>query len=270
MLDYKIFKLTIGRSCAAAYAFLADPRNFSVWGGADPGTGVTAVGGNDWRVHVNGMTLVLRCTPPNPYGILDCQPFVEGTEPGRATPLRVTPNLDGCDLVFTSFRQPEVTPEQFASDAIWLESDLLRIKTFLETDFPTPRLLASTVISLGIERPVEKVYPFLAEPRQFMKWAAITGNRLTRVGDNDWLADTAVGPRIMRFSVAEEFGVADQAMFAEGETPLTNPTRVVPNGDGTLLTYVCFQRPGMSDEKYASTIEWITSDLMVLKSLAEI
>ena len=270
MLDYKICNLTIGRSCAEAYAFLADPRNFPVWGGADPGTGVKPLGGNDWRVHVNGKTLVLRCTPPNPHGILDYQSFVEGTTPGRPTPLRVTPNLDGCDLAFTYFRRPEVTPEQFASDAIWLESDLLRIKTFLETDNPTPRMLASTVISLGIERPIEKVYPFLAEPRQFMKWAAITGNRLTRVGDNDWLADTAAGPRIMRFSVSEAFGVVDQAMFAEGETPLINPARVVPNGEGTLLTYVCFQRPGMSDEKYASTIEWITSDFLVMKSLAEI
>ena len=46
--------------------------------------------------------------------------------------------------------------------------------------------------------------------------------------------------------------------------------RVLPNGEGSIVTYVCFQRPGMSDEKYLSTLEWITSDFLTLQSVAEV
>ena len=38
---------------------------------------------------------------------------------------------------------------------------------------------------------------------------------------------------------------------------------------GRELIYTFFQRPGMSDEALESTIEWIRSDLWVLKSVLE-
>ncbi|MDP1730696.1 MAG: hypothetical protein Q8L54_05855 [Devosia sp.] len=52
--------------------------------------------------------------------------------------------------------------------------------------------------------------------------------------------------------------------------PIINPMRVVDNEAGTLLSYTCLQYPGMPDEKFESTIEWIIIDFLTLKSVLEI
>jgi hypothetical protein len=270
VLDFKVIKIAIRRSYANTYGFLADARNFSVWGGGDPDTPVIGLGGNDWLVQVDGNKIVLRYAEPNPYGILDYRAFRQGEKPGAATPVRLNPNQDGCELVFAYYRRPGHSDEQFASGAEWLESDLLRLKVFLEKDDPEVPMLGSTVIGLGIERPVADAYRFLIEPRNFTKWAALTGHRYEHIGGRDWVADTAAGTRIVRFGEPNGYGVVDHAVFAEDETPLVNPMRVVANEEGTLLTYTCFQRPGMSAEKFASTVEWLTADLLTLKTVLEL
>jgi hypothetical protein len=98
----------------------------------------------------------------------------------------------------------------------------------------------------------------------------LTGHRFEHRGGRDWLADTAAGPRIVRFIEPNIYGVLDHAVFPEGEEPVFGPMRVVANEEGTLLSYAFFRRPGLSDEKFESTIEWITTDLMMAKSLLEI
>ena len=45
--------------------------------------------------------------------------------------------------------------------------------------------------------------------------------------------------------------------------------RVMPNEEGTELVFTFYQRPGMSDEEFASAIEWVTTDFLTLKSLLE-
>ncbi|MHB1110220.1 MAG: hypothetical protein ACYCZU_07895 [Devosia sp.] len=270
MLDFKIIAIAIGRSYADAYRFLADARNFSAWGGGDPGAAVTGLGGNDWLVQVDSNKLVLRYSNPNSYGILDYKAFRPGEEPGFATPVRLYRNLDGCELTFTYFHRPGLSEGQFASGAEWLESYLLRLKTVLEKDRPPRLMFISRIISLSIERPVKDVFRFLIEPRNFMQWASVTGLRFEHLGGRDWLADTAAGPRIIRFIEPNDYGVVDHAVFPEDEAPVFGPMRVVANGEGTLLVYTFFRRPGLSDEKFESTVEWITTDLMMLKTVLEV
>lgn len=269
MLDFRIIRVAIGRPFADAYSFLADGRNFSAWGGGDPGTAVEALGGNDWLVQIDGNMVVLRYSAPNQYGILDHQAYRQGQQPGRTTPVRLYANDEGAELAFTHFRPTDYSDEQFASGAEWLESDLMRLKTFMEKDRPPLAMLESRILSLSIERTVKDVYRFLAEPRNFPSWASLTGHRFEHRGGRDWLADTAAGERIVRFCEPNQFGVLDHALFAVGEAPTTNPMRVVANEEGTLLTYTCFQRPGTSDEKFASTVEWIMTDFLTLKAVLE-
>ena len=54
-----------------------------------------------------------------------------------------------------------------------------------------------------------------------------------------------------------------------GDEPLMMPMRVVPNDEGCELTFIYYRRPGMTDEQFASVVEWVTSDFMALKSLLE-
>lgn len=269
MLDHRIIKVAIGRPFADVYGFLADGRNFSVWGGGGPGAKVKHLGGDDWLVQVDTKELVLRYSRCNALGILDCEILPPGEKVGWMLPIRLYPNHRGCELLFAQLRRPGASKEEFASEQEWIHSDILRIKSFLEEGGPREPMFRSSVISFAIARPIRDVYRFLSEPTTFPKWASLTGHRFQHQGGGDWLADTAAGPRIIRFCEPNGHGVLDHAVFAEGEEPIFGPMRVVANKEGTLLTYTGFQRPGMSEEKFASTIEWINADLMVLKTVLE-
>ena len=47
-------------------------------------------------------------------------------------PMRVFPNNDGSELVFTLYRRPDVSDQEFAEDAKSVERDLVKLKTWLE------------------------------------------------------------------------------------------------------------------------------------------
>jgi uncharacterized protein YndB with AHSA1/START domain len=129
----------------------------------------------------------------------------------------------------------------------------------------------SQTIALQIERPYAAVYKFLADPRNFAQWAAVDSASFVPIGDetNDWRAMTPGGLRHYRFTPINGFGVLDHALFVPGEVPMFTPMRVFANEEGTELTFTFFRRAGMSDEEFDSTIEWITTDFLTLKSVLE-
>jgi len=46
--------------------------------------------------------------------------------------MRVFPNHDGSELVFTLYRRPDMSDQDFAEDAKAVEKDLAKLKTLLE------------------------------------------------------------------------------------------------------------------------------------------
>jgi hypothetical protein len=67
----------------------------------------------------------------NQFGVLDHRV----TLPTGITvynPMRVFPNNDGSDLVFTLYRRPDVSDQEFAEDAKSVEQDLAKLKTLVE------------------------------------------------------------------------------------------------------------------------------------------
>jgi hypothetical protein len=46
--------------------------------------------------------------------------------------MRVVPNGDGSEFIFTLFRQPEMSEEKFAEDRAAVEEDLRTLKELLE------------------------------------------------------------------------------------------------------------------------------------------
>ena len=127
----------------------------------------------------------------------------------------------------------------------------------------------SQTISLSIERPFDEVYDYLVKPLNFQNWAAVEQGSFRPLENGDWEGVTPNGLRHMRFVTPNNYGVLDHAVFEPGSVPLFMPMRVVPNGEGTELIFSFFQRDGMDDESFASTLEWIRTDLLTLKSLLE-
>jgi hypothetical protein len=128
----------------------------------------------------------------------------------------------------------------------------------------------SHTITLQIDYPFEDAYRFLADPLNYGTWAAVDQASYRPLGNGDWEGMTAFGgKRHFRFTPANGFGVLDHAVFIPAEKPLWTPMRVMPNAGGTELAFTFYQRPGMSDEEFASAVEWITTDFLTLKSLLE-
>ena len=124
-------------------------------------------------------------------------------------------------------------------------------------------------ISLTVSCTTEEVYHFLVEPRNFPKWAPVIESNFRQIGPQEWVGDSAVGERIVRFCERNPYGVLDHAVYRKGETPLMMPMRVAPNGEGAELTFVYYRRPGASDAEFVSAVEWITSDMLALKSMLD-
>jgi hypothetical protein len=67
----------------------------------------------------------------NQFGVLDH----DVTLPSGvkvSNPMRVSPNNDGSELVFTLYRRPEMSDQEFAEDAKSVERDLAKLKILLE------------------------------------------------------------------------------------------------------------------------------------------
>lgn len=73
----------------------------------------------------------IRFAPKNPFGVLDHEVTLpDGTV--VQNPLRVQPNGDGSEVLFTLYRQPEASDAAFAEDAAKVRKDLETLKGILE------------------------------------------------------------------------------------------------------------------------------------------
>lgn len=128
----------------------------------------------------------------------------------------------------------------------------------------------SHIITIQIEVPYERAVAYLSDPRSYADWAAVEPETYRRLENGDWAAEVRFGGvRHIRFSPPNDQGVFDHAVFRPGEEPLWMPMRVRSRQDGTELSFTFIQRPDMSAESFASTIEWITTDLLMLKTVLE-
>lgn len=122
----------IDRPYDKVYSFLAEPMNFNRWA-ANPGSVMEAIGGGEYLVDLPPGRMVIRFSPPNPYGVLDYKVYPRGALDGPTRPVRLVPNGEGAELQLTRFQPPDVTDEMFDSEIEWVSSDLQRLKTLLET-----------------------------------------------------------------------------------------------------------------------------------------
>jgi len=124
--------VSINRSAAEAYEFLSVPGNFPKWA-SGLGSSLRPAGA-DWVAETAEGPVTVSFSERNSFGVLDHT--VKLPRGGSVyVPLRVVAKGDGCELVLTLFRQPEMSDERFAADAEWVMRDLQAAKRILES-FP--------------------------------------------------------------------------------------------------------------------------------------
>ncbi len=111
------------------YDFISDLENMPVWATTFCKSIKKADGG--WIAMTLQGQVKIRLAKKNNFGVLD---HYISPAPGVEVyvPMRVVPNGPGSEMIFTLFRLPDMSEEQYAEDAKLVEQDLRTLKGVLE------------------------------------------------------------------------------------------------------------------------------------------
>jgi uncharacterized protein YndB with AHSA1/START domain len=121
--------VSIDRPADTVYEFASNPENLPKWA-AGLGDSIKNVDG-DWIAESPMGRIKVKFADKNKFGVLDHDVSLpSGTK--FYNPMRVFPNNDGSELIFTLYRQPDMSDQMFAEDADAVTRDLRKLKTLLE------------------------------------------------------------------------------------------------------------------------------------------
>ena len=119
----------IDRPANEVYAFASNPANVPQWA-PGLGTSIELVDGQ-WFVETSDGRVGVAFAERNGLGVLDHEVTLPSGEV-IYNPMRVVADGDGCEVIFTLRRQPEMSDEDFERDAGLVQADLLRLKQIME------------------------------------------------------------------------------------------------------------------------------------------
>jgi hypothetical protein len=127
----------------------------------------------------------------------------------------------------------------------------------------------SRTITVVIDRPLQHVYSFLANPENLSRWGSGPRVSYREIGPLEWETVGQDGVLRIRFTPENRFGVLDFSMSPVDRQMPMIPARVYANGKGSEFAVTLFQYEGTSEARFASDCEWLQADLLVLKTYLE-
>ena len=127
--EAKTLSVSINRAPDEVYAFIVNPENFPKWA---PGfcKSVRNVRG-EWIAETTLGDMKIRFVAKNQFRVADH--YVTSSDSKEFySPMRVLPNSSGSEVLFTVFRQPDYSDEQFRNDWGVVQRDLEALKSVLE------------------------------------------------------------------------------------------------------------------------------------------
>ena len=121
---------TIECPAGDVYDYASNPLNLSRWAAGLAHRDVELVDGR-WVVDSPMGRVVVAFAPSNDFGVLDHDVTLPAGETVR-NPMRVIPNGDGCDVVFTVHRRPGTSVTDFAADVDAVTADLAALRALME------------------------------------------------------------------------------------------------------------------------------------------
>jgi hypothetical protein len=130
MMESRQIAVLIERPASEVYDYASDPANMPEWA-AGLGSGIREVDG-DWYIETTEGRVGIVLAPRNSFGVLD---HWVTTPSGEVVyvPMRVFPNEDGSEVVFSLRRDPSISDADFERDADTVADDLARLKSLLES-----------------------------------------------------------------------------------------------------------------------------------------
>ena len=134
MHDVQHVSVSIARRPGEVYEFASDPRNLPAWA-AGLARSEVRQDGDAWVADAPFGKVKVRFAERNAFGVMDHDVTLEsGVVIHNA--MRVVPNGEGSEFIFTLIRQPGMSDAQFARDKGAVEADLKTLKELLEGKRP--------------------------------------------------------------------------------------------------------------------------------------
>lgn len=128
VLEARHVSISIDRPPDEVYRYAADPRHLPAWAS---GLGSIREVDGRWTSDSPMGAITIAFVAPNALGVLDHDVTLPSGEVVHNA-MRVIPNGDGAEVVFSLFRGPEITAAKFDEDAAWVAKDLQTLKRTLE------------------------------------------------------------------------------------------------------------------------------------------
>ena len=121
--------VSIDRSPDRVYEFVANPENLPQWAAGLSGS----IGheNGEWIAESPMGRVKVQFAARNPFGILDHDVTLPSGDRVN-NPMRVVPNDDGSEVIFTVYQRPGMSDDVFADDTKAVARDLGKFKTLLE------------------------------------------------------------------------------------------------------------------------------------------
>jgi polyketide cyclase/dehydrase/lipid transport protein len=132
MHDVQHISVYIARRPAEVYEFACDPRNLPRWAAGLARSEVRR-DGDEWIADAPFGKVRVRFVQRNSFGVMDHDVKLESGVTIH-NPMRVVPNGEGSEFVFTLIRQSGMSDGQFAKDKAAVENDLKTLKGLLERE----------------------------------------------------------------------------------------------------------------------------------------
>lgn len=132
MPDVEHISIYIHRTPKDVYAFASNPENLPRWAVGLASSDVIRDGGA-WVAEAPFGKVRIKFVEENTLGVMDHDVELDSGVVVH-NPMRVVPNGDGSEFIFTLLRRPEMSDEQFEEDVRAVDKDLRTLKELLEED----------------------------------------------------------------------------------------------------------------------------------------
>jgi hypothetical protein len=120
---------SIDRMANEVYVFASNPENLPKWAAGLSGSIENVKG--DWIADSPMGRVKVKFADKNTFGILDHDVTLPSGEKVH-NPMRVVPNNDGSEVIFTLYQRPGMSDRMFDEDAKAVTRDLEKLKTLLD------------------------------------------------------------------------------------------------------------------------------------------
>ena len=123
-------------------------------------------------------------------------------------------------------------------------------------------------LSETIARSAAEVYEYASDPANLPEWASGLGSSAEHV-DGQWFVDSPDGRLTIVFAERNDYGILDHDVTLPSGETVSNPMRVIADGDGCEVVFTLRRQPGMTDADFARDEGLVRADLRALKQLLE-